>query len=290
MRSSSSSSAQAARQRLGGRLRALREESGLNGLSFAREAGWKDSTNVSQVELGKRAVTAEHVKLWCRVCGASEGVRESLLAEQANVANMWLTYEQLNRGGLKAAQESVREKYERLRLLRVYQSKSFPGLLQGREYLHEILTGVWDEQAVRADDREADIAAAVAERLDRQSVLNRPGKRFVFVVEEIVLRYRTITPEAHRAQLAHLLNVMRLPSVSLGIIPMDADRHGARPRETFIVTDDRLVNVELVSGYLSLTDPKEVGEYLAVWETLFGLAVHGDACAELIEHAGAALP
>ncbi|MDX6738575.1 DUF5753 domain-containing protein [Actinocorallia sp. A-T 12471] len=207
------------------------------------------------------------------------------MAEQANVANMWLTYEQLNRGGLKAAQESVREKYERLKLLRVYQSKSFPGLLQGREYLREILTGVWDEQAVEADDREADIAAAVAERIDRQSVLKRPGKRFVFLVEEIVLRYRTITPETHRAQLAHLLDVMRLPSVSLGVIPMEADRNGARPRETFIVTDDRLVNVELVSGYLSLTDPAEVGKYLAVWETLFGLAVHGDACAELIEKA-----
>jgi hypothetical protein len=82
---------------------------------------------------------------------------------------------------------------------------------------------------------------------------------------------------------------MRLPSVSFGIIPMDLDRNGTRPRETFVVTDDRLVNVELVSGYLSLREPSEVGKYLEVWERLFELAVHGDRCAELIERARSAL-
>lgn len=286
---SSSSSAQAARQRLGERLRVLRMAAKISGVRLSEEAGWRDSSTVSKVERGERTITADHVETWCRICGASEQTTAALLAEQANVAGVWLTYEQLNRGGLKAAQESVRDKYERLTLMRVYQSKSFPGLLQSPAYLREILTDVWDEQAVEADDRDADIAAAVTERIDRQSVLRRPGKRFVFVMEEIVLRYRTTTVATHHAQLTHLMDVMRLPSVSFGIIPMDLSRRGTRPRETFIVTDDRLVNVELVSGYLSLREPSEVGKYLAVWERLFELAVHGDPCAELIERARSAL-
>jgi len=58
-----------------------------------------------------------------------------------------------------------------------------------------------------------------------------------------------------RDQLAHLLTAMRLPSVQLAVIPMDADRRGLRPRESFDITDTSLVTVEMVTGFLSLTHP-----------------------------------
>jgi len=148
---------------------------------------------------------------------------------------------------------------------------------------------VWDEQGVEAEDRERDIAEAVAERIDRQSVLRRPGKRFVHVVEETVLHYRTFPREVHAGQLRHLLEVRRLPSVMFGVIPMRADRAGMRPRETFIITDDRQVNVELVSGYVTVTSPPEVAMYVTVFDRLLGLAVHGDACDDLIRAALAGL-
>jgi transcriptional regulator with XRE-family HTH domain len=285
MPSSPSSSAQAARQRLGEQLRQMRRAARISGVRFAELAGWKDATNVSKIERAQRTITADHVRLWCRVTGASERRTEELLAEQANVARMWVTYQQLNRGGLSAAQKSVRKRYERLRLMRTYQPRGFPGLLQTEAYTRGVLEGVWDEQGVESDDRETDLAAAVAERIDRQSVLRRPGKRFVHVMEESAAKFRVLPRDVHREQILHTLEVMHLPSVTLGIIPMNAGRDGMRPREGFIITDDKTVNVELVSGYLTVTHPTEVAMYQHVFDRLLALAVHGDQCEEILRRA-----
>lgn len=260
----------------------MRTAARISGVRFAELAGWADSTNVSKIEKGQRNITADHVRLWCQVCGASKQRTEALLAEQAAVAGMWLTYQQLNRGGLSKAQQAVRDRYERLRRMCTYQPRGFPGLLQTEAYTRGVLEGVWDEQGVESDDKEADLAAAVAERLDRQSVLHRPGKRFVHVMEESAVRFRVLPTEVHREQILHTLEVMRLPSVTLGVIPLDADRGGMRPREGFIVTDDKMVNVELVSGYLTVTQPAEVAMYVGVFDRLLALAVHGDLCEMLL--------
>jgi transcriptional regulator with XRE-family HTH domain len=282
---SPSSSAQAARQRLGDQLRELRTVARISGVEFSRAAGWADATNVSKIEKAQRTITADHVRLWCRICGASAQRTEALLAEQAAVAGMWVTYQQLNRGGLTRAQKAVRERYERLSLMCTYQSRGFPGLLQTEAYTRGVLVGVWEEQGVEGDDREADIEAAVAERMDRQSVLHRPGRRFVHVMEESAVRYRTLPADIHREQILHTLEVMSLPSVTFGVIPLDADRGGMRPRETFIITDGKVVNVELVSGYLTVTDPVEVAMYGGVFERLLALAVHGERCRDLLRRA-----
>lgn len=281
MPASPSSSAQAARTRLADKLRELRIERGISGLAFARMAGWSGSSMVSLVERGRRTISADHVRLWCRICEASPQRTEELLAEQAAVAGMWVTYQQLNRGGLRHAQESVRELYEGLSLYRSYQSKVIPGLLQTEAYTAAALTMIRKEQGVEVDD----VASAVAERMDRQKVLRRPNARWVFVFEEAVLRYRPYAAEVHAAQLRHLLTVMRLPKVSLGVIPMGADRRNMSPDESFNITDTRLVSVELVSGFLSVTEPAEVAMYGAAWERLFALAVHGDRAVALIRAA-----
>ncbi|HEY8532855.1 MAG TPA: helix-turn-helix transcriptional regulator, partial [Micromonospora sp.] len=152
MASSSSSSAQAARLRLADQLRELRLAAEISGVEFARRAGWRDSSSVSKIERGVRPASAEHVRLWCAVCGASEQRLNALLAEQAAVERMWVTYRQLNRGGLKGAQESVRDRYERVKLMRVYCAHVIPGLLQTRAHTEAALKSVRVEQHVEVDD------------------------------------------------------------------------------------------------------------------------------------------
>lgn len=285
MPSSSSSSAQAARQRLADQLRELRTTAGITGVEFARRAGWRNSTNISKIERAVRPASAEHVRLWCRICGASEQRTRELLAEQASVERMWLTYRQLNRGGLKGAQESVRDRYERVKLMRTYCTHVIPGLLQTRAYTAAALESVRIEQHVEVDD----VAEAVDERMDRQRVLRRPDARFVFLLEEQVLHHRVAPAHVHADQLSHLLMVARLPSVSLGIIPLDADRsHGGHrvwPEHTFVISNTELVTVELVSGFLSVSQPAEIADYVAAWERLFGLAVHGGKARQIITSA-----
>ncbi|ACZ00165.1 helix-turn-helix domain protein [Thermomonospora curvata DSM 43183] len=264
-------------------MRELRMAAGISGVEFARRAGWRDSSNVSKIERGVRPASAEHVRLWCAICGASEQRLNELLAEQAAVERMWLTYRQLNRGGLKGAQESVRDRYERVKLMRVYCAHVIPGLLQTRAYTTAALQSIRVEQHVEVDD----VAEAVAERMDRQRVLRRPDARFVFVLEEQVLHHRVVPADVHAEQLEHLLAMARWPSVSLGIIPLDADRtlddgHRVWPEHTFIISDTELVTVELVSGFLSVSQPSEIADYLAAWKRLTSLSVTGEKARRII--------
>jgi hypothetical protein len=99
---------------------------------------------------------------------------------------------------------------------------------------------------------------AVAERIGRQGYLLQRDRRSVFVIEEPVLRFRPCDTEVQRDQLKRLLDIMMLPSVSFGVIPMGAGRRGRRPRESSGITDSDLVTVELLSGFLSLTRTRSV--------------------------------
>ncbi|MEU7331111.1 Scr1 family TA system antitoxin-like transcriptional regulator, partial [Streptomyces parvus] len=75
-------------------------------------------------------------------------------------------------------------------------------------------------------------------------------------------------------QLSHLLTVGSLPNVSLGVVPMGADRC-RMPAEGFWIFDAAQANVELVSGYLTITQPSEVAMYAETFSQLAEMAVHG---------------
>jgi transcriptional regulator with XRE-family HTH domain len=282
MARSSSSSLQAARERLGGQLRELRLAAGLSGREFAAAAGCQAS-KVSQVEKAVRPASAADVRLWCRVCGASPQRAEELLAEQAAVARLWVAFRDLGRRtGLNATQKLLSgDMWERVRRHRSYQTKVIPGLLQAEPYMTAIMTSVRRERGLEVDD----VAEAVAERIGRHGYLLQPGRQFEFVIEEPVLRFRPYGTAIQRAQLAHLLTAMRLPSVTLAIIPVHADRHGFRPRESFEVTDESLVTIEMLTGFLSLTHPEEVRSYVIAWEQLMSIAVRGKPARALIRDA-----
>src|SRR5712671_6863610 len=172
----SSSSLQAARQRLGGKLRELRLAAGLTGRAFAAAAGCQAS-KVSQIEKGVRPASVGDVRLWCRICGASPQQTEELLTEQAAVARLWIAFRDLDRAtGLNATQKMLSgDMWKRVRLFRTYQTKVVPGLLQTAGYM----TAVRHERGVEVDD----VADALAERIGRQGYLLQRDRQFMFVVE-----------------------------------------------------------------------------------------------------------
>jgi transcriptional regulator with XRE-family HTH domain len=283
--SSSSSSAQLARQALADQLREIRLSAGLTGRALAARVGWHGVSKVSKIEHGVRPPSAEDVREWCRACGTSPDRSEELLAEQRALAGMWVSYQRLNRAGLRKAQESVRQRYEHAALVGAYQSKIIPGLLQTAGYTTALLEDARDRQGVHRDD----VTEAVAERAARQKVLTRVGHQFMFVIEEPVLRYRFCGDDVLRGQLSHLCEVSRLPAVRLGIIPLGADRRKVLPREGFIMFDQELVRVELVSGVLTVTQLREISMYVRDFTDLARIAVYGQPARDLIKAAASAL-
>ncbi|WP_175410912.1 helix-turn-helix transcriptional regulator [Streptomyces sp. TRM64462] len=270
----SSSSVTEARRALGQRLREIRRESGLTARALARLAGWHES-KCSRIENGRTAPSDADIRVWTLHCRAV-GQTADLIATAHAVAGMYVEWRRMERSGLRRAQESVLPLWERTRRFRSYASWLLPGPLQTPGYIRALLSSIRDRRSLTDD-----LDAAVRVRIDKQRFLHGGGT-FAVVVEESVLRHRIGGPEVMAAQLGHLLAVASLPAVSLGIIPLTADRTVLWPVEGFWIFDDVQVNVELVSAYLTITQPYEINMYATTFAQMADLAVYGAAARSLI--------
>ncbi|MFI9721063.1 helix-turn-helix domain-containing protein [Streptomyces sp. NPDC052396] len=274
MAASSSSSVQAARQVLADRLREMCRDAGLEGKQLAAACGWHPS-KVSRISTAKTAPSADDIRAWCRACGR-EDQTDDLIASLRAVEGMWLHWHRMERTGLRHAQESVLPLYERTRRFRAYSPNFVPGLIQTYDYTEAVLRAV-QRRRVAVDD----VADAVAVRMERQRVLYEGQRCFAFLLEETALRNSLGGADVQREQLEHLLAVGQLPNISLGVVRDRPDRT-RMPVEGFWIYDTAQVNVELVSGYLTITQPSEIAMYADAFADLAGLAVYGARARALI--------
>jgi transcriptional regulator with XRE-family HTH domain len=254
----SSSSAQQARQILADRLRDLRRDTGLSAKELAARAGW-ERTKVSKIEHATRPPSAADIRAWCQVCGA-EGEATDLIASLNAAEGMWVEWRRMERSGLRRAQEARLPLYERTRQFRAYSCWIVPGLIQAEGYTRAVLRAYQQRRGLRDD-----VEAAVAERVRRQRVLRRDGRTAAFVLEESVLRNGFGGQQVMSAQLAHLA--------------------AAGAAEDFWIYDNEHVNVELISGYLTVTQPVEIAMYAQMFARLAEIALYGTQARDLIASA-----
>jgi transcriptional regulator with XRE-family HTH domain len=284
MPASQSSSAQSARQALANRLRDVRLDAGLTARALSTAAGWHEA-KTSKIEHGKQQPSEADLRTWCAAC-SSPALLPELIAELRSVDSMWLDWRRAEQTGLRHLNASVRELYDRTKQFRSYCQSMIPGLLQTADYTTAVLTSLRDRRHVPVDD----VAATVAERIDRQRILTEGGHTFAFVLEEAALHYQVGGPEVLAGQLRHLLDVMQFASVSLGLIPAAVDRTPRWPVEDFYIFDQAQANVELVSGFLTITQPREIAMYAETFTALSKLAVYGSKARTFIRTALADLP
>lgn len=271
---SPSSSAQQARQALADRLAELCRDAGLSGRDIAARCGWHPSKS-SRIMNARTPPSADDIRAWCRACGVEDQTAD-LVASLRIAEGMWVGWRRMERAGLKQAQEARLPLFERTHRFRSYSSWFVPGLIQTFGYTEAVLRAV-QRRRVEVDD----VAEAVAVRMERQRVLYEGARRFAFLVEESVLRNGIGGADVQIGQLGHLLTVGTLPNVSLGVVPMRADR-SRMPVEGFWIFDTVQVNVELVSGYLTISQPSEVAMYGDTFAELADLAVYGANARALI--------
>ena len=197
---------------------------------------------------------------------------------------MYIEWRRQHRTGLRRTQESLVPLYERTHLFRVYCSNVIPGFFQTAGYADALLSAIRVFRGTFDD-----VGEAVAARMRRNRILHTQNHRFAVLVEESALRYRLGDADVMAGQLGHLLDVMALPSVSFGVIPLSA---GGRPMwalESFTIFDDDRVHVELLSAQVTVTTPGEIALYLHAFAKLAELAVYGQAARALITTAVDAL-
>ncbi|MFT2015776.1 helix-turn-helix domain-containing protein [Streptomyces sp. 796.1] len=272
-----SSSIQQAKKTLADRLRELRTDAGLDGKTLAQRCGWHPS-KVSRISTARTAPSEEDIRAWCRAC-EREDLTADLIASLLAVEGMWVEWHRVERGGLRRPQEAVLPLFERTSRFRSYSSWLVPGLLQTHEYTADVLRAV-QRRRVPVDD----VADAVAVRIERQRVLYEGHRRFAFLLEEAVLRNSLGDVDTQVAQLEHLTQVAALPNVSMGVVPTRLGRP-RMPVESFWVFDSTQVNVELVTGHLTITQPSEVSTYANTFATFADMAAYGAKARALISRA-----
>jgi hypothetical protein len=144
------------------------------------------------------------------------------------------------------------KRYEQTKVFRIYEHNVIPGLFQTAEYSAAMLA-FW----IKFLDTPNDAEEAVAVRTERQRVIYQGGKRFVVLLEEQALRTWFGTAETQAGQLGRLLELISLPNVSLGIIPLMTERVAAGSAG-FWIFDDTLVALETPTASIKVTQPQEI--------------------------------
>src|SRR5205823_10803843 len=126
-----------------------------------------------------------------------------------------------------------------------------------------------------------DTDVTLALKAERTAVALNPAKRIAVVLGEQALHTRFGTAAEHAEQLTHLLSCMRLPFVSVGILPADVQRH-AVATIGFWIFDNNAVALETPTAAIKVTRPQEVALYARMFEQLQGEALYGDEARQLV--------
>ncbi|MEU9989137.1 helix-turn-helix transcriptional regulator [Streptomyces sp. NPDC048045] len=106
--------------------------------------------------------------------------------------------------------------------IRAYENQFVHGLLQTEDYARALLSAAHPHAPAEATERR------VALRMRRQELLARDAPpRLWVVMDETVLRWPVGGPEVMRAQIGHLIEVNRLPHVTLQLMPFAGGPHPA---------------------------------------------------------------
>jgi hypothetical protein len=270
-----SSSAEQAQRALGARLREIRKDAGLSGRALAAATG-QHFTRVSKIENGVQPPSDNDIREWCRTCAAESQILD-LIATARAVESAYLEFRRQARAGMRRVLGAhTTTRYERTSVFRIYEHNVIPGLFQTAAYCAAMLS-FWIEFLEIPND----IDAAVAARMERQRVLFQREKQFAVVLEEQALRTWFGTAEVQEQQLDRLLEMMSMPTVSLGIIPLMAERT-AIPSAGYWIFDNSLVALETPTASVEVTRPQEIELYARMFEHLQAAASYGPAARALI--------
>jgi transcriptional regulator with XRE-family HTH domain len=166
--------------------------------------------------------------------------------------------------------------------IRTYEVQFVPGLLQTKEYARAVVTA--GSAGIAAEE----IARRVDLRLERQRIFDRPdGPVFWAVIDEAALRRPIGGVEVMRAQIEHLVDLMRQPNITIQVMPFSFGGHSAEGGAFSILRfpDQDLpdvVYVEQLASALYLDKREDVDRYTEVMERLCAVSTTPDETIELL--------
>ncbi|GLW51153.1 transcriptional regulator [Streptomyces sp. NBRC 14336] len=266
------------RRRLGQELRRLRELKGMTAEEVA-ERLLVSQSKISRLENGRRSISQRDVRDLCGVYEV-EDVRivDSLMqmAKDSRQQGWWHSFGDIPYSvyiGLETDAAS----------LRVYDPQVVPGLLQTKSYAEALITGALPEVTP------GDIDKRVQVRLRRQERISAPENplRLWAVLDEAALRREVGSRHVMIEQLEHLIEMSRLPHVTVQLIPFAMGAHPGVSGQYAILefpdaADSSVVYIEGVTSDLYLEKAQDVQKYSVMYEHLRAQALNADQSREFI--------
>jgi transcriptional regulator with XRE-family HTH domain len=263
--------ATALRMLLGTQLRRLREDASIT----AEKAGYEiraSRSKISRMETGRVGLKIRDVEDLLNLYGLTDLRERSRildLARQSSVPDWWTKYGDILPGwfetylGLEATASTIRG----------FQVQFIPGLFQTGDYARAVtLLGHKTAPPEEVDRR-------VALRLQRQQLLTRRDPpRFWLIMDEAAVRRPHGGAEVMRAQLGHLIDMARLPHITLQVVPFSRGGHaGASGSFSILRFTERdlpdIVYIEQLTSAVYLDQRPDVEHYLEVADQLSGEAL-----------------
>jgi transcriptional regulator with XRE-family HTH domain len=265
---------------LGRRLLDLRESAGLKREEAARILRVAPAT-VRRMEMAEVSLKIPYLQLLLKAYGVSDAEADAFvhLAEEANKPGWWQRFHDILPGwfSMYVSLEGAAA------LIRSYEPHFVPGLLQTEDYARGVL-----RSGAIGQTSPDDIERHVALRMRRQRLLTREdAPRIWAVMDETVLRRHVGGPEVMRAQIDKLLDVTKLPNVTLQIAPFANGVHpgtfGPFVLFRFAVPElPDMVYSEYLTGAVYLDARNEVATHLEVMDRMAAQAATAHRTKEIL--------
>jgi len=259
------------RMLLGTQLRRLREAAGVT----PERAGFEiraSRSKISRMETGRVGLKTRDVDDLLTLYGVTDEEMRSRLvamARQSGRPDWWTKYSDIlpdwleNYLGLESAASTIRS----------FEIQFVHGLFQTEDYARAV-TRLGHQAAPGTE-----IERRVGLRTRRQDLLTRTNPpRIWSVMDEAVLRRPVGGPAVMRAQLQRLIDVARMPQVTIQVVPFARGGHaGAGGSFTVLRFEDQdlpdVVYIEQLTGASYLEQRADVEHYLEVMDQLSGEAL-----------------
>ncbi|GAA3054749.1 helix-turn-helix domain-containing protein [Actinokineospora globicatena] len=250
---------------LGSQLRRLREK-----VEITRaDAGYHirgSESKISRMELGRVGFKERDVADLLTLYGVHDQTERTQfldMVKQSNEPGWWHRYSDLMPSWFNdfvGLEESAAR-------IQTYELQFVPGLLQTEEYARMLAS------RGRPELREDEVERRVALRMSRQKVLQRlDAPKLWVVIDESVLHRPIGGPRVLREQIDHLLEMTRLPNITLQVMPYPLSGYAAEGSFTMLrFTEAELpdiVYIEHLGGAIFLDRVDEIERYSRVVDRL----------------------
>lgn len=274
------------RRRLGQELIRLRKAAGMTGEQVATMMEWSSPSKLYKIEGGRQGIQPKELRELLGYYGITD--KETVdtlvtLARQGKQRAWWSRYAEAihDSYGTYVGLESAAAE------LRTYESSIVPGLLQTEAYARALFTAA--AQAPEPAASAETIESKVQIRMQRQAVLDR--LRIWAILDEAALRRVIGSQKIMEEQYGRLLEVAKLPTVKLQILPLGDITNPTPPTNFTIIEfaeqpDPDVVYVELLTGGI-FVEGSDVRRYNVVFNNLRAAALSPGRSLELIEEVAA---